>query len=285
MSTCCASGSSTLLTAHASPTAKAEPGNRSCSGTPRAPQPPRFRSGVGELLDRAGSCSPTSRCTATRRRPSTSRTTSTGQLAARRVHHRRRRCPPARRRQRAGRPLLLRAIQRGWLEPSRLILCRAPCTGRPRRLVGSVARLSASAGRADRAARGAHADAPARPRRARRRRCLAARQEPGERARTAMLESSERSLAWRRVISSWDSEVFRELIPPLREVTCPHAHPVGADARVAPMRAAEKPPTSSTRAPAHAPGNGHRARARRPGGVRGARDRRLPARTLTSRGS
>jgi pimeloyl-ACP methyl ester carboxylesterase len=140
-----------------------------------------------------------------------------------------------------GGQLLLRAIQRGWLEPSRVILLPGPLhRPEPVRLVGSLARVSAAAAAptgpllsrqlARNLVRAELVGSDATPRV----KTLASS------ARSAMLESSDRSLAWRRVISRWDPEVFRDLIAAYGEVDCPTLILWGADAGSAPMRAAEE---------------------------------------------
>jgi pimeloyl-ACP methyl ester carboxylesterase len=140
-----------------------------------------------------------------------------------------------------GGQLLLRAVQRGWLEPSRLIVLPGPLH-RPVApgLLGAVARGSASAA------------APAGPlvARALTRRLVRAELVDGSAsprvttlaasARTALLESSERSLAWRRVVARWDPEAFRELIAAYGDVACPTLILWGAGTRAAPLRAAEE---------------------------------------------
>ncbi len=59
-------------------------------------------------------------------------------------------------------------------------------------------------------------------------------------ARTAMLESSDRSLAWRRVVTRWDPEEFRDLIAAYGNVACPTLILWGADTPAAPLRAAQE---------------------------------------------
>jgi pimeloyl-ACP methyl ester carboxylesterase len=121
-----------------------------------------------------------------------------------------------------GGQLILRAIQRGWLEPSRLVLFPGRLH-RPNRTGarGATARMAASA------------VAPAGPlvSRTLARKVLRPELVPRDApprvqtlaasARTAMLESGERSRAWRRVIAGWDAESFRELIDGYSAVTCP----------------------------------------------------------------
>ena len=106
-----------------------------------------------------------------------------------------------------GAQLILRAISRGWLEPSSLVLLPGRLH-RPARntATGSAARITASA------------VAPAGPLIARTVARMVVRPElvtakPSARvqslvtgSRTAMLESGERSRAWRRVIAGWDTE-------------------------------------------------------------------------------
>jgi pimeloyl-ACP methyl ester carboxylesterase len=140
-----------------------------------------------------------------------------------------------------GGQLLLRAVHRGWLEPSRLILLPGPLhRPAPPGLVGTLARGTATAA------------APAGPlvarsltRRLVRAELVGADASPRVKtlaasARTAMLESIDRSLAWRRVITHWDPEAFRELIAAYGEVACPTLILWGADAPSAPVRAAEE---------------------------------------------
>lgn len=141
-----------------------------------------------------------------------------------------------------GAQLLLRAVDRGWLEPSKIVLL----PGRLHRpasnnATGSLARFTAAA------------VAPAGPLIAKSVAKAAIRPElvgksPPPRiaslvtgARTAMLESGERSRAWRRVIAGWDTEAFRELIDAYGKVTAPtlvlwSEH----DDALAPRRAAEE---------------------------------------------
>ncbi|MDO9354833.1 MAG: alpha/beta fold hydrolase, partial [Solirubrobacteraceae bacterium] len=59
-------------------------------------------------------------------------------------------------------------------------------------------------------------------------------------ARTAMLESGERSRAWRRVIAGWDTEGFRELIDAYGKVACPTLVLWSTDDQLAPRRVAEE---------------------------------------------
>lgn len=140
-----------------------------------------------------------------------------------------------------GGQLLLRAVQRGWLEPSRMILLPGPLhRPAPVRLVGSLARVSAAAAAptgplvSRQLARSLVRAELVGPDASARVKTLAAG------ARTAMLESSERSLAWRRVISRWDPEVFRDLIAAYGAVSCPTLILWGADAPAAPLRAANE---------------------------------------------
>ena len=140
-----------------------------------------------------------------------------------------------------GAQLLLRAISRGWLEPSSLVLLPGRLH-RPARTgaSGSAARLTAAA------------VAPAGPLIARSVARMVVRPElvgPGASARVqtlvaasraAMLESGERSRAWRRVIAGWDTEEFRELIDHYAKVTCPTLVLWGNDDPLAPRRAAEE---------------------------------------------
>ncbi|MBO9532374.1 MAG: alpha/beta hydrolase [Solirubrobacteraceae bacterium] len=140
-----------------------------------------------------------------------------------------------------GGQLLLRAVQRGWLEPSRMILLPGPLhRPEPVRLVGSLARVSAAAAAptgplvSRQLTRGLVRAELIGPDASSRVKTLAAG------ARTAMLESSERSLAWRRVIARWDPEVFRDLIAAYGEVNCPTLILWGADAPSAPARAANE---------------------------------------------
>ncbi|MEH3053218.1 MAG: alpha/beta hydrolase [Patulibacter minatonensis] len=140
-----------------------------------------------------------------------------------------------------GGQLLLRAIGRGWLQPSRLILLPGPLH-RPAAvgITGSLARASAVAA------------APTGPLVARtltrtlvRAELVGSDASPRVKtlaasARTALLESGERGQAWRRVIAKWDPEVFRDLIAAYGDVDCPALILWGADAPTAPMRAAEE---------------------------------------------
>lgn len=140
-----------------------------------------------------------------------------------------------------GAQLLLRAVQRGWLEPSRLLL-----------LPGQLHRPEA-AGLARTIARGSAAVAsPAGPlvarslmRRLVRAELVGAEASPRVKtmaagARTAMLESSDRALVWRRVITRWDPEEFRDLIAAYGDVRCPTLILWGADTPATPVRAAEE---------------------------------------------
>lgn len=140
-----------------------------------------------------------------------------------------------------GAQLLLRAISRGWLDPSSLILMPGRLH-RPARTgaAGSAARLTAAA------------VAPAGPLIARsvarmvvRPELVGAGASPRVQtlvsaSRTAMLESGERSQAWRRVIAGWDTEVFRELLDHYAKVTCPTLVLWSNDDPLAPRRAAEE---------------------------------------------
>ena len=140
-----------------------------------------------------------------------------------------------------GAQLLLRAVQRGWLEPSRLILLPGRLH-RPERNgpSGALARFTAAA------------VAPAGPLVARSVARVAIRPELVGKdapqrvqtlvssARTAMLESGERSRAWRRVIAGWDTEEFRELIDAYGQVHCPTLVLWSQDDPLAPRRAAEE---------------------------------------------
>ncbi|MFT4034141.1 MAG: alpha/beta hydrolase [Patulibacter sp.] len=140
-----------------------------------------------------------------------------------------------------GGQLLLRAIQRGWLAPSRVILLPG-ALHRPAalRLSGTLARLTAAAAAptgplaARQLARGLVRAELVGPEASSRVKALAAG------ARTAMLESSERSLAWRRVIAHWDPEAFRDLIAAYGNVDCPTLILWGNDAPGAPRRAADE---------------------------------------------
>ncbi len=140
-----------------------------------------------------------------------------------------------------GAQLLLRAISRGWLEPSSLIL-----------LPGRLHRPARTGARDSAARIVAGAVAPAGPLISRSVARLAIRPElvgpkPGPRvqtlvssSRTAMLESGERSRAWRRVIAGWDTEEFRELIDHYAKVACPTLVLWGNDDPLAPRRAADE---------------------------------------------
>ncbi|MDQ8044029.1 MAG: alpha/beta hydrolase [Solirubrobacteraceae bacterium] len=140
-----------------------------------------------------------------------------------------------------GAQLLLRAVARGWLEPSKLVLL----PGRlhrpaPNNATGALARFTAAA------------VAPAGPLIAKSVAKAAIRPElvgksPSPRvaslvtgARTAMLESGERSRAWRRVIAGWDTEDFRELIDAYGKVDAPTLVLWSQDDTLAPRRAAEE---------------------------------------------
>ena len=137
--------------------------------------------------------------------------------------------------------LLLRAIERGWLEPSHLVLLpgrlHRPLTSGVR---GSTARLAASAVAsvgplaARTVARRVIRPELVGPRPAPRIRSLA------DSAQTAMLESEERSRAWRRVIAGADFEQFRDLIGAYRQIACPTLVLWAEDSPAAPLRAAEE---------------------------------------------
>lgn len=140
-----------------------------------------------------------------------------------------------------GAQLLLRAISRGWLEPSRLVLLPGRLhRPQPTGAGGALARLTASA------------VAPAGPLIARSVARAVIRPElVGKDAsprlqtlvtssRSAMLESGERSRAWRRVIAGWDTEEFRELIDHYGKVQCPTLVLWSQDSPLAPLRAAEE---------------------------------------------
>jgi pimeloyl-ACP methyl ester carboxylesterase len=140
-----------------------------------------------------------------------------------------------------GAQLILRAIDRGWLEPSRLVLLpgrlHRPAPNGP---TGALARFTAAA------------VAPAGPLIARSVARAAIRPELVGRdasprvqtlvasARAAMLESGERSRAWRRVIAGWDTEAFRELIDAYGKVDAPTLVLWSKDDVLAPRRAAEE---------------------------------------------
>lgn len=140
-----------------------------------------------------------------------------------------------------GAQLLLRAVERGWLEPSRLILLPGRLhRPEPNGASGALARFTAAA------------VAPAGPLIAKSVARAAIRPElvgkdPSPRvktlvasARTSMLESGERSRAWRRVIAGWDTEQFRELIDAYGKVDCATLVLWGQDETLAPIRAAEE---------------------------------------------
>lgn len=140
-----------------------------------------------------------------------------------------------------GGQLVLRAIQRGWLEPSRVILLPGPlhrpvAPGVAGVLARGTATVAAPAGPlvarslTRRIVRAELVGRDASPRV----KTLAAS------ARTAMLESSDRSLAWRRVVTRWDPEEFRDLIAAYGNVACPTLILWGADAPAAPLRAAQE---------------------------------------------
>ncbi|MBJ7471656.1 MAG: alpha/beta hydrolase [Solirubrobacteraceae bacterium] len=140
-----------------------------------------------------------------------------------------------------GAQLLLRAISRGWLEPSSLIL-----------LPGRLHRPARAGASASAARIAASVAAPAGPLIARSVARMAVRPElvssgasPRVQSlvtgsRTAMLESGERSRAWRRVIAGWDTEEFRELLDHYAKVTCPTLVLWGSDDPLAPLRAAQE---------------------------------------------
>lgn len=140
-----------------------------------------------------------------------------------------------------GGQLLLRAVERGWLEPSRLILLPGRLhRPEPNGASGALARFTAAA------------VAPAGPliaksvaRAAIRPELVGKNASPRVQtlvtsARTAMLESGERSRAWRRVIAGWDTEQFRDLIDAYGKVNCPTLVLWSQDDPLAPRRAAEE---------------------------------------------
>jgi pimeloyl-ACP methyl ester carboxylesterase len=141
-----------------------------------------------------------------------------------------------------GAQLILRAIERGWLEPSRLILLPGRLhRPEPNGAVGAVARFTAAAVEpAGPLIARSVARAALRPE-------LVGRKPSSDRvatlvasARTAMLESGERSRAWRRVIAGWDTEGFRDLIDAYGKVGCPTLVLWCADDPLAPQRVAEE---------------------------------------------
>lgn len=140
-----------------------------------------------------------------------------------------------------GAQLLLHAIDRGLLEPSQLVLLPSRLhRPQPTGASGTLARLAAKA------------VAPAGPFAARSVTRAVLRPElltrdAGPRAlsdaassRRALLESAERSNAWRSVIASWDGEAFRGLIAAYAQVRCPTLLLWGGDDQRAPLRGAEE---------------------------------------------
>lgn len=140
-----------------------------------------------------------------------------------------------------GAQLVMRAVAQGWLSPGRLLL------------LPSALHRPAPAGVRGSAARGlARAIAPAGPLGARsvtramvRAELVGSGARPQLRtlaaaARTAMLESDERSNAWRRVLATWQTEEFRELIDGYRAVPCPTLLLCCSDEVVVPPRAAQE---------------------------------------------
>ncbi len=135
----------------------------------------------------------------------------------------------------------MRAVAQGWLSPGRLLL------------LPSALHRPAPAGVRGSAARGlARAIAPAGPLGARsvtramvRAELVGSGARPQLRtlaaaARTAMLESDERSNAWRRVLATWQTEEFRELIDGYRAVRCPTLLLCCSDEAVVAPRAAQE---------------------------------------------
>lgn len=141
-----------------------------------------------------------------------------------------------------GAQLILRAIERGWLEPSSLILLPGRLhRPEPNGATGALARFTAAAVEpAGPLIARSVARAALRPE-------LVGRKPGSDRvatlvasARTAMLESGERSRAWRRVIAGWDTEHFRDLIDAYGKVGCPTLVLWSADDPLAPLRVAEE---------------------------------------------
>ncbi|NLA67084.1 MAG: alpha/beta hydrolase, partial [Gammaproteobacteria bacterium] len=141
-----------------------------------------------------------------------------------------------------GGQLVLRAVQRGWLEPSRLVLLpghlhRPP----PARIGRSVARIAArAAAPAGPLAARAVVRAAVRPELAGRGSLTPGTDALVDGSRRALVEAADRTAAWRKLIAVWEPGEFRDLIGAYASVDCPTLVLWGADTPATPRRAADE---------------------------------------------